>query len=200
MKVLTIQSFSDVITNSSSEVFILNTNHTCEEVNSILNSFTTGFNYPEVFDLKKFREWRKDHEEFSYSWPPTLFEVVLDQFYDTENEEDILAYQTRYLNYPFWCDSDDELIDEYIDHLIKSGIYEVDPEFDPHPRSYYMTDIPDSFVKSFPRLNEITVPEMYDMVKLDGKICVLSGGDNTMSYTDFDMIEKKFDAYRIHLG
>lgn len=201
MKLLTIQSFSDVVTNSSSEVFILNTEHTCEEVNFILNRFTTGFRYPEVFDLKKFRGWRKGRDDMSlYNWPPTLFEVVLDLFYDSENEDDVFKYRERYLNCPDIFDSDEELIQEYINHLIKNKIYEIDPEFDSDPRFYYMSDIPDDFVKSFPRLNEIMIPEKYDMVKLDGKICILSENDNTIPYPDFKSIEEKFNAYRIHLG
>lgn len=47
--VIPVQSVSDLITNSSSEVFILETGKTCEEVNTILNTFTSGFRYPEVF-------------------------------------------------------------------------------------------------------------------------------------------------------
>ena len=58
--VIPVQSVSDLITNSSSEVFILETGKTCEEVNTILNTFTSGFRYPEVFSLKDFREWRKN--------------------------------------------------------------------------------------------------------------------------------------------
>lgn len=54
-----VQSISDLITNSSSEVFILDTGKTCEEVNDILKGFTSGFAYPEVFSLKDYREWRK---------------------------------------------------------------------------------------------------------------------------------------------
>lgn len=38
--VIPVQSVSDLITNSSSEVFILETGKTCEEVNTILNTFT----------------------------------------------------------------------------------------------------------------------------------------------------------------
>lgn len=57
--VIPVQTVSDIITNSSSEVFILDTGKTCEEVDTILHTFTSGFSYPEVFSLKDFREWRK---------------------------------------------------------------------------------------------------------------------------------------------
>lgn len=57
--VIPVQTVSDIITNSSSEVFILDTGKTCEEVDTMLHTFTSGFSYPEVFSLKDFREWRK---------------------------------------------------------------------------------------------------------------------------------------------
>lgn len=75
-----VQSISDLITNSSSEVFILDTGKTCEEVNDILKGFTSGFAYPEVFSLKDYREWRKKLRsgeiEEGWSYPGTIFEIA----------------------------------------------------------------------------------------------------------------------------
>lgn len=50
--VIPVQTVSDIITNSSSEVFILDTGKTCEEVDTMLHTFTSGFSYPEVFFIK----------------------------------------------------------------------------------------------------------------------------------------------------
>ena len=76
-----VQSISDLITNSSSEVFILDTGKTCEEVNDILKGFTSGFAYPEVFSLKDYREWRKKLRsgeiEEGWSYPGTIFEIAI---------------------------------------------------------------------------------------------------------------------------
>lgn len=78
--VIPVQSVSDLITNSSSEVFILETGKTCEEVNTILNTFTSGFRHPEVFSLKDFREWRKKLRsgeiEDDWSYPSTEVSIV----------------------------------------------------------------------------------------------------------------------------
>lgn len=78
--VIPVQSVSDLITNSSSEVFILETGKTCEEVNTILNTFTSGFRHPEVFSLKDFREWRKKLRsgeiEDDWSYPGTIFSIA----------------------------------------------------------------------------------------------------------------------------
>lgn len=92
--VIPVQSVSDLITNSSSEVFILETGKTCEEVNTILNTFTSGFRHPEVFSLKDFREWRKKLRsgeiEDDWSYPGTIFSIANGWFKDPEDEEDLV--------------------------------------------------------------------------------------------------------------
>ena len=94
--VIPVQSVSDLITNSSSEVFILETGKTCEEVNTILNTFTSGFRHPEVFSLKDFREWRKKLRsgeiEDDWSYPGTIFSIANGWFKDPEDEEDLLIH------------------------------------------------------------------------------------------------------------
>lgn len=103
--VLEVQSISDVITNSSSEVFILDTGKTCEEVNTILGTFTSGFDYPEVFSLKDFREWRKKLRngeiEESWSYPGSIFDIANGWFKDPEDEEDVLDVRRDFLFDPF---------------------------------------------------------------------------------------------------
>lgn len=103
--VIPVQSVSDLITNSSSEVFILETGKTCEEVNTILNTFTSGFRYPEVFSLKDFREWRKKLRsgeiEDDWSYPGAIFSIVNGWFKDPEDEEDLLNLRMDFLFDPF---------------------------------------------------------------------------------------------------
>lgn len=78
--VIPVQTVSDIITNSSSEVFILDTGKTCEEVDTMLHTFTSGFSYPEVFSLKDFREWRKKVRsgeiEEDWSYPTTEVSII----------------------------------------------------------------------------------------------------------------------------
>ena len=50
--IIPIQSFSDIITNSSSELFVLNTNNTIQKVKEILNSITSGYQDPIIFNLE----------------------------------------------------------------------------------------------------------------------------------------------------
>ena len=100
-----VQSISDLITNSSSEVFILDTGKTCEEVNTILKGFTSGFDYPEVFSLKDYREWRKKLRsgeiEEGWSYPGTIFEIANGWLKDPEDEQDVLELRMDFLFEPF---------------------------------------------------------------------------------------------------
>lgn len=104
--VIPVQSISDVITNSSSEVFILEAGKTCEEVNTILNGFTSGFRYPEVFSLKEYREWRNEKRnnpeiEYTFDYPDTIFSIAEGWFKDPEDEEDMLDLRRDFLFDPF---------------------------------------------------------------------------------------------------
>lgn len=103
--VIPVQSISDVITNSSSEVFILEAGKTCEEVNTILAGFTSGFRYPEVFSLKEYREWRtklrNGETEEGWNYPGTIFEIANGWFKDPEDEEDVLDLRRDFLFDPF---------------------------------------------------------------------------------------------------
>lgn len=102
--VIPVQTVSDLITNSSSEVFILETGKTCEEVNTILNTFTSGFSYPEVFSLKDFREWRKKLRsgeiEEDWSYPGSIFSIANGWFFDPEDKEDLLDLRMGFLFEP----------------------------------------------------------------------------------------------------
>lgn len=103
--VIPVQSISDLITNSSSEVFILNTEKTCDEINTILEGFTSGFRYPEVFSLKDFREWRKalrsGEVEDTWDYPGTIFSIANGWFKDPEDEIDIIEHRMDFLFNPF---------------------------------------------------------------------------------------------------
>lgn len=83
--VIPVQSVSDLIT--------------------ILNTFTSGFRYPEVFSLKDFREWRKKLRsgeiEDDWSYPGTIFSIANGWFKDPEDEEDLLNLRMDFLFDPF---------------------------------------------------------------------------------------------------
>lgn len=93
----------------------METGKTCEEVNTILNTFTSGFRHPEVFSLKDFREWRKKLRngeiEDDWSYPGSIFSIANGWFKDPEDEEDLLNLRMDFLFDPFeTIDYGDELI------------------------------------------------------------------------------------------
>lgn len=154
-----VQSISDLITNSSSEVFILDTGKTCEEVNDILKGFTSGFAYPEVFSLKDFREWRKKlrngEVEDDWSYPGSIFSIANGWFKDPEDEEDLLNLRMDFLFDPF------ETID-YGDGLIAHGY-----------SSSYKEPIHDAFIE---HLNS-----NWDKVRHNINLVLAEEGDDAVS-------------------
>lgn len=149
--VIPVQSVSDLITNSSSEVFILETGKTCEEVNTILNTFTSGFRHPEVFSLKDFREWRKKLRsgeiEDDWSYPGTIFSIANGWFKDPEDEEDLLNLRMDFLFDPF------DTID-YGNGYIAHGY-----------SSSYKEPIHDAFIEYLNKnWDKVSVDEFYDTV------------------------------------
>lgn len=202
-----VQSISDLITNSSSEVFILDTGKTCEEVNDILKGFTSGFAYPEVFSLKDYREWRKKLRsgeiEEGWSYPGTIFEIANGWLKDPEDEEDVLEVRMNFLFEPF------EVHDYDINRVLAE---EEDDAVDCidwktlHRHSYWfknaLWDISKEFLKSYdgpkPTVWEISKAE--DVRRLDGKVLVVSNDDNSIPYDTWDKINSLFNGWNIHLG
>ena len=123
--VLSVQSVSDIITNSSSEVFVIDTDKTCEEVDALLNKITSGFCFPEVFHLKDYREWRKKLRsgeiEEDWSYPGSIFNIANGWLKDPEDEEDVFKHKADFLFHPF------EVIDfgdGFVSQAYGGGYYE----------------------------------------------------------------------------
>lgn len=99
--IIPIQTISDAITNSSSELFILNTNKSCQEIKDILNTFTSGFKDPEVFHLEEFRKWRKKFRngeiKETFDYPGSIFEIVNGWFKDSEDKKDLMDLRIQFL-------------------------------------------------------------------------------------------------------
>lgn len=218
-----VQSISDLITNSSSEVFILDTGKTCEEVNDILKGFTSGFAYPEVFSLKDYREWRKKLRsgeiEEGWSYPGTIFEIANGWLKDPEDEEDVLEVRMNFLFEPFEvhdygngmiaCDYKEPIHDAFIEYLNNNWDkvnYDINREEEDDAVDCIdwktLWDISKEFLKSYdgpkPTVWEISKAE--DVRRLDGKVLVVSNDDNSIPYDTWDKINSLFNGWNIHLG
>ncbi len=62
-------SVIDVITNSSSELFVCKTDKTLETIKEMLKTKNLGeYQEPWIFNLKEFREWKAKEDERSINW------------------------------------------------------------------------------------------------------------------------------------
>ena len=226
--VISIQSVTDVVTNSSSEVFVLDTDKSCEQVNEILEKITEGFEFPQVFHLDEYREWRNSKKEkLGTDYPYyDIFCIAEDWFVDPKNEEDMYLFKIDFLFMP-WSkiipgtdligySSDTflplhEAFVEYINEnwgIFKDYLFNVNYPLTKESyldNKYEIKKIPDKYLKKFidsykePVYGWELDPED-NVENLDGKILVMSTGDNSIPYETWKTIYENFSGFNKHLG
>jgi hypothetical protein len=126
MKNLTVirpHSFVDVITNSSTELFVCNTEKNLEMVKEVLQKILSGFNMmndssfsmdvfkePFVFSIIEYRKWRKEDRKLQKECQKTgnweerwklseesNFSNIIGCFYDDEDKEDVENLRKSYI-------------------------------------------------------------------------------------------------------
>lgn len=201
------QSESDVITNSSSEVFIMNTDKSPEEIVNILRTFTYGFN-PNIyrFNLEEYKKALADRdpniydERFGYATP---FSVAQEEFVD---KKDKLACAKALVRNLWW--EEDDIIKEFCDYIGYS--------YDPGMWSVTLTENISDYKINLENAEKVLkwfednkdkfdydycdLDCLNDLNDLDGKLMLFSEDDNSIPYEDFEKIQKLFNAERIHLG
>lgn len=116
--VLNVQSMSDVITNSSSELFVLFTDKSVETVDEILQGITSGVCNSEVFSLEEFRKWEKD--PLSVDPDDAYTFKVVDGWLDVDEDLDgaVLVFSTDENSVPWEAmEKISEIFDGYRQHL-----------------------------------------------------------------------------------
>ena len=136
-----VQSLTDLITNSSSELFQLRTDQTVEQVSETLAKITSGYCKPVLFNLEEYRKNKNklqemlnaitpdsdaSDEEWSKYWSeeqrlkeanPSYFvmDTVKGWFFDPEDPKDVRDVYEAYLcNYYDWDrEGDNELQKEF---------------------------------------------------------------------------------------
>ena len=214
-------SMVDLITNSSTELFICDTNKTLDVINEILhsNKELCGYKEPWAFDIKECREWRKKEKElkdnrkdFDFSnidWEHK-FRDIEGWFYDTECEEDLIYLRKhcieegvrrygRSQNY-------EQYINPYKDRIQEMLIKFKESERWGKGREIVMETLYEEIEESEEKPKWWSNPLPYypytcmSANDLNGKVIIIGDNDNSIPYDQFDWISETFNAVSHHLG
>ena len=208
-----INSVSDVITNSSSELFVINDkNTTLDHLKNIINPILDGYYEPFVFNLDTFRKWVESSEEDNSTDIDTCFQTIYDWFIDLEYPSGLTYYirDTLYkLQLEDYIKLENSLLKELYAELIK--------KYDTNYPSYKEIE---AFLQTYDedKINKIidyllNTNFEYDIRKLNGKIILLSEEENSISCSRkfnrsefaedsdvFQWLEHNFNITYYHLG
>jgi hypothetical protein len=188
-----IKNVSDVITNSSSEVFVFKTKKSPSEVFEQLKEFTSGFCLPEIFNYKKFLEdktYRSDWQELEIHWkdtsdPCNVLNELIEMFsYDWENYKDEPRFSSSYATYhKYFKKFKKECREKRLRNPNKEDIHQF--------LNKYSTD---TLIEMW------TSGEPRSIAKLDGRMIMFSEDENSIPIEDFERINNTFNGYNVHLG
>ena len=208
-----INSVSDVITNSSSELFVINDkNNTLDNLKNIINPILDGYYEPFVFNLDTFRKWVESSEEDNSTDIDACFQTIYDWFIDLEYPSGLTYYirDTLYkLRLEDYIKLENSLLKELYAELIK--------KYDTNYSSYKEIE---AFLQTYDedKINKIidyllNTNFEYDIRKLNGKIILLSEEENSISCSRkfnrsefaedsdvFQWLEHNFNITYYHLG
>ena len=208
-----INSVSDVITNSSSELFVINDkNTTLDHLKNIINPILDGYYEPFVFNLDTFRKWVESSEEDNSMDIDACFQTIYDWFIDLEYPSGLTYYirDTLYkLRLEDYIKLENSLLKELYAELIK--------KYDTNYSSYKEIE---AFLQTYDedKINKIidyllNTNFEYDIRKLNGKIILLSEEENSISCSRkfnrsefaedsdvFQWLEHNFNITYYHLG
>lgn len=208
-----INSVSDVITNSSSELFVINDkNTTLDHLKNIINPILDGYYEPFVFNLDTFRKWVENSEEDNSTDIDACFQTIYDWFIDLEYPSGLSYYimDTIYkLQLEDYIKLENSLLKELYAELIKK-----------YDTVYFSCKEIEAFLQTYDedKINKIidyllNTNFEYDIQKLNGKIILLSEEENSISCSRkfnrsefaedsdvFQWLEHNFDITYYHLG
>lgn len=208
-----INSVSDVITNSSSELFVINDkNTTLDHLKNIINPILDGYYEPFVFNLDTFRKWVESSEEDNSTDIDACFQTIYDWFIDLEYPSGLTYYirDTLYkLRLEDYIKLENSLLKELYAELIKK--YNTNYSSYKEIEAFLQTYDEDKINKIIDYL--LNTNFEYDIRKLNGKIILLSEEENSISCSRkfnrsefaedsdvFQWLEHNFNITYYHLG
>ena len=210
LAVIPIQSFSDIITNSSSELFVLNTNNTIQKIKEILSSITSGYLDPIIFDLEKYNKWKEDNS-FVSNLESTYFDTIEGWFTDLDDENSLFDYRLQAfrnimeynsLEVCYFKESNIPFYTEFMKFAKTIGLKSINSfSIYRENKEEKCKEFFNQFEKSGNTLPSWWNPKEEDTVQgLNGKVLVLSGGENSIPYESLDFIDEILNGYNLHLG
>jgi hypothetical protein len=208
--IIPIQSFSDIITNSSSELFVLNTDNTIQKVKEILSSITSGYIDPIIFNLENYNKWKED-DSFVSNLENTYFDTVKDWLTDLDDEDSLFEYRLRAFcnimeynslevcyfrenNIPFYIEFMKFAKTIGLESINRFSIYRENKE--EKCKEFF-----NRFENSDNTLPSWWNPKEEDTIQgLSGKVLLLSCDENSIPYKSFDFINEILNGYNLHLG
>lgn len=225
-----LQSFVDLITNSSTELFQLRTLEEPQEVYKILSSFTSGFEYPVLFDMTEYRkamelyreqeqlcldsdgnqDWQR-LQEFEENTPNMeLYRTLNGWFFDKEDPEQIEhAYRNYLCNAGWYWDGRRDNLDE-LQQRFKEFVYKNNYILPGWGEINCLSpwQIEDKAFEEFQKTHDkLSVDflrpyaEGYgDIEDFEGCIVLIGTDDNSIPYEDWNKINELFNGRNYHLG
>lgn len=216
-----IRSKTDVITNSSTEVFILDTDKPLEEVKEILKSITSGYKTPEY--QQKDSEALHELIDFGYLCDPDDPESVKDfkvsclniySFYNKKTWEEIEIPGQKEINKAwkkFIWENREYINSEF--HKANPNSYQnynpIDERrVDAGNVQVSSYNLPDGFVEKFLDSYQGIIPDHFNLTpdhkknanRFVGKIGFIGEEDNSIPYETWETIQKLFGGSNWHLG
>ena len=210
LAVIPIQSFSDIITNSSSELFVLNTNNTIQKIKEILSSITSGYLDPIIFDLEKYNKWKEDNS-FVSNLESTYFDTIEGWFTDLDDENSLFDYRLQAfrnimeynsLEVCYFKESNIPFYTEFMKFAKTIGLKSINSfSIYRENKEEKCKEFFNQFEKSGNILPSWWNPKEEDTVQgLNGKVLLLSCDENSIPYESFDFINEILNGYNLHLG
>ena len=210
LAVIPIQSFSDIITNSSSELFVLNTNNTIQKIKEILSSITSGYLDPIIFNLEKYNKWKEDNS-FVSNLESTYFDTIEGWFTDLDDENSLFDYRLQAfrnimeynsLEVCYFKESNIPFYTEFMKFAKTIGLKSINSfSIYRENKEEKCKEFFNQFEKSGNILPSWWNPKEEDTVQgLNGKVLLLSCDENSIPYESFDFINEILNGYNLHLG
>ena len=210
LAVIPIQSFSDIITNSSSELFVLNTNNTIQKIKEILSSITSGYLDPIIFNLEKYNKWKEDNS-FVSNLESTYFDTIEGWFTDLDDENNLFDYRLQAfrnimeynsLEVCYFKESNIPFYTEFMKFAKTIGLKSINSfSIYRENKEEKCKEFFNQFEKSGNILPSWWNPKEEDTVQgLNGKVLLLSCDENSIPYESFDFINEILNGYNLHLG